>query len=122
MKNRGALCRVPAGEVNRRLQPWAGANWMSAVGDWEIVAMTEDRYAGRVLVTEQKEIVVGCLYHVQYALESRRVQTIGAGTGEVEKDAKLVACNVIAAAREENCVRPGSIRPIRLILETLDHS
>jgi hypothetical protein len=57
MQYRRALCYVPTGEVNRRLQPWAGANWMHPIRDWEIVTMNEDPFAGRLFVAKQKEVV-----------------------------------------------------------------
>src|SRR4051795_1061281 len=110
----------PVAEIERRLEPGPSTDGMSPVRDWEVVAVCEDGNAWSDPVPQGEQVEVAGLHHPKRFPEPVGVETRGPAVVEVEKDAELVAGDVVAASREQDGIWLA-IDPVRGVPECGDH-
>jgi len=112
----GGAVGLIAGKFERRLKPGTDTWRMGAVGDGEVVAVTNDGNAGGMFVAKGKEIVVGGAYQVEHAGKARGVEA----SIVVEIDTELSSGNVVAAAGKKDGVGSGVVGPICFVADGLN--
>jgi len=96
----GPLGGRPVTKVQRRLEPRPGAEGVGPVWDWEVIAVCKYGNAWSNPIPQGEEVEVAGLHHPECFIEPVSVEARISAVVEIEKNAELVAGNVVASGGE----------------------